>query len=202
VIATRPNVVVIAVDTLRADHLSQYGSFREPDPVIAAVAEEGVTVRNYYRSGVATGPAFTSPVTGLKPVNTEYYTPPGTCPTAPSSTTTMSHDDGVFQENGCRTAAVDDSIDFPSHMKQFVRGYEFHVNPTRSPDWSHRHVTAAAVTGYVLPWLDHHTEEPFSRSSTAGTPISRTTGPRPTGTSGRTRPATGTTSRSGGPNRL
>jgi arylsulfatase A-like enzyme len=78
VIATRPNVVVIAVDTLRADHLSQYGSFREPDPVIAAVAEEGVTVWNYCRSGVATGPAFTSPVTGLKPVNTEYYIPPGT----------------------------------------------------------------------------------------------------------------------------
>jgi arylsulfatase A-like enzyme len=157
----RPNVVVIAVDTLRADHLSCNGYFRETDPTIAAIAEDGVTFEEYYGSGVATGPAFTSLVTGLKPIHTVYYDTPWNVPNGPQLDDNIPTMAEIFQTNGYRTAAVDNLVNFRTHMKQFVRGYEYHMNATRSPDWIHHHVTADTVNEYVLPWLDHHAREPF-----------------------------------------
>ena len=39
---TRPNVLVISIDTLRADHLSSLGYGRPTSPVIDAIAAEGL----------------------------------------------------------------------------------------------------------------------------------------------------------------
>lgn len=158
---TQPNVVVLAVDTLRADHLSCNGYFRETAPNVTAIANEGITVRDYYGSGVATGPAFTSMITGLSPINTEYYDTPWNVPNGPQLDDNIPTMAEIFQENGYQTAAVDNLVNFRTHMKQFVRGYEYHMNATQSPDWIHHHVTADDLNEYVLPWLTNHAETPF-----------------------------------------
>ncbi len=41
----RPNVLLISIDTLRADHLSAYGYERETSPAIDALAGEACSSR-------------------------------------------------------------------------------------------------------------------------------------------------------------
>ncbi|MDF1515098.1 MAG: sulfatase-like hydrolase/transferase, partial [Anaerolineae bacterium] len=59
------------------------------------------------------------------------------------------------------TSAFDNLINFRSHMKHFVRGFEYYINITRSPAWLHHHILAEEVNQRLLPWLEHHTDENF-----------------------------------------
>ena len=63
--AARPNVVMISIDTLRADHLSAYGYERETSPHIDALAERGVLFQHAYSHSPKTAPSHMSILTGL-----------------------------------------------------------------------------------------------------------------------------------------
>lgn len=63
----RPNIVLIAVDTLRADHLSCYGSPRQTTPHIDRLAAEGVLFEQTFSPANWTLPAFASIFTGVGP---------------------------------------------------------------------------------------------------------------------------------------
>lgn len=63
----RPNVLVIAVDTLRADRLGVYGHRPELSRNIASLAADGVKLERAYSSTNWTTPAFTTFFTGLMP---------------------------------------------------------------------------------------------------------------------------------------
>lgn len=65
--APRPNVLVIMLDTLRADRLSCYGYDRETSPTIDALAAEGVLFENAYSTCNWTLPSHASLFTGLHP---------------------------------------------------------------------------------------------------------------------------------------
>lgn len=65
--APRPNVLVITVDTLRADHLGSYGYKMASTPNIDALAAEGVLYRNAVCSAPITLPSHCSIMTGLYP---------------------------------------------------------------------------------------------------------------------------------------
>jgi len=43
---TRPNIVLIVIDTLRADHLPTYGYNRKTTPFITSLAERGCLFEN------------------------------------------------------------------------------------------------------------------------------------------------------------
>lgn len=62
--ADAPNVVVIVVDTLRADHLSTYGYSRPTSPNIDAVAKQGVLFENAISTSSWTFPSHASILTG------------------------------------------------------------------------------------------------------------------------------------------
>jgi arylsulfatase A-like enzyme len=55
-----PNVVLVTVDTLRADHLGAYGYFRPTSPGIDRLARQGVLFRNAESVQSATWPALAS----------------------------------------------------------------------------------------------------------------------------------------------
>ena len=61
------NVLLISIDTLRADHLSGYGFPRPTTPNIDAVAREGVLFKNVYTPVPMTLPAHASMLTGTLP---------------------------------------------------------------------------------------------------------------------------------------
>ena len=45
------NVILISLDTLRADHLSAYGYERPTSPVLEALAEDGVLFESFVHNG-------------------------------------------------------------------------------------------------------------------------------------------------------
>ncbi len=61
----RPNVILISIDTLRADHLSCYGYDKPTTPNIDRLAAEGTIFRENYSTGVWTPPGHASMLTGL-----------------------------------------------------------------------------------------------------------------------------------------
>jgi len=63
----RPNIVLITMDTVRADHLSAYGYGRETTPNLARLAEKGVLFENAVSATSWTLPSLAAIYTGLLP---------------------------------------------------------------------------------------------------------------------------------------
>lgn len=62
----RPNILLISIDTLRADHLGSYGYERETSPNIDALAAQGVRFADCVSTSSWTLPAHMSMLTGLE----------------------------------------------------------------------------------------------------------------------------------------
>src|SRR5579872_6318385 len=65
--STPPNIVIVAVDSLRADHLGCYGYGMDTSPAIDALARESVVFDRAFAAGIPTMPSFTTLYTGLHP---------------------------------------------------------------------------------------------------------------------------------------
>ncbi len=63
----QPNILLITVDTLRADHLSAWGYPRKTSPVIDQMASEGVRFASAQVQWPKTGPSFASIMTATYP---------------------------------------------------------------------------------------------------------------------------------------
>jgi len=61
----RPNIILISLDTVRADHLSCYGYARSMTPNIDTLASDGTVYRHNFSTGVWTPPGHASMLTGL-----------------------------------------------------------------------------------------------------------------------------------------
>ncbi len=64
-----PNLLLIVVDTLRADHLGAYGYPRPTSPAIDALASQGLLFRRAYSTAPWTQPSVASLITGLHPAS-------------------------------------------------------------------------------------------------------------------------------------
>jgi len=64
----RPDVVVITLDTTRADHLGLYGYFRDTSPVLDALGAESLVFERHIVSIATTLPSHTSLFTGTDPL--------------------------------------------------------------------------------------------------------------------------------------
>ncbi len=62
------NVVLLSIDTLRADHLGVYGYSRPTSPTLDAFSREGVVFDSFFGNGGATLPVHMSMMTSLEPV--------------------------------------------------------------------------------------------------------------------------------------
>lgn len=63
----RPDVILVVIDTLRADALSCYGNPRKTTPNLDKLAEEGLLFEEVYSHAPNTGPAHASLFTGFHP---------------------------------------------------------------------------------------------------------------------------------------
>jgi arylsulfatase A-like enzyme len=68
----RPNLVLVTVDTLRADHTTPYGYGRDTTPVLARLAREGVVVEQAYAPMATTGPSHAALFTSRYPLSLGY----------------------------------------------------------------------------------------------------------------------------------
>lgn len=112
-----PNVLVIIVDALRADHLSTYGYGRTTSPYMTELAGRGVLFQNAITTAPWTLPAHASILTGHLPHETGADRPDGYLdPSLP----TLAE---VFRARGYRTAAFSANWWFFSRRLGFGRGF-------------------------------------------------------------------------------
>src|SRR3990170_5433058 len=65
----QPSLLLITIDTLRADHLPFYGYKRNTAPFLGKLAEHGILFTNAYSTSSWTVPAVTSLITGVYPIS-------------------------------------------------------------------------------------------------------------------------------------
>lgn len=135
-----PNVVLVVIDTLRADHLPFYGYPKETAPFLSQLAAQGVVFENAYAASSWTAPATASIFTSLYPfqhgvtmglwaqrqlINKD---PSIKINRIPEELTTLPE---VFRINGYRTFGVSDNLNISEHQG-FGQGFR------RLMDFSHR----------------------------------------------------------------
>ncbi len=125
VAGVRPNILLIVVDTLRADHLSAYGYARPTSPAIDALAARGVRFDRHRAQAPCTFPSMNSLLTS-RPVETFFGQPQGDM-SIPSGVTSVAE---LLRGDGYITAAFSASPIVrrnPSQFNQaggFGRGFQ------------------------------------------------------------------------------
>jgi arylsulfatase A-like enzyme len=68
-----PNVLLVSIDTLRADHLASYGYFRETAPTLSKMAARGAQFDESYSQSASTVPTHASIFSGELPAQHETW---------------------------------------------------------------------------------------------------------------------------------
>ena len=113
--ADAPNVIVIVVDTLRADHLSAYGYERDTSPFIDSLAQDGVKFNAAISPSSWTQPSHASMLTGRYTYEHQAETKP-----LDDRFTTIGE---ALQSQGYRTGAFSANTLFFSRRQGFGRGF-------------------------------------------------------------------------------
>jgi len=147
-------VILIVIDTLRADHLGCYGYHRETSPNIDRLAREGILFENAYPSDVPTQPSFTSMFTGLRGIHNGVV--------SHSITESLSEEIQVFPEilaiNGVTTAAVSTLY---TMRRWFARGFRSYHNHAAGDRRKLQQVDAEEINAAAIPWIRDHVGEDF-----------------------------------------
>ncbi len=149
----KPNILLITIDTLRADHLGCYGYEHPTSPNIDKLAKEGALLECIFCPGIPTHPSYTTLYTGQHPITHGIVAHGGRAqldPDAPFLPETLLNE-------GYTTCAVDN---LQRSRIWFGRGYEYYIDP------SVRHaldlaVTCEEINARTIPWLRAHANERF-----------------------------------------
>jgi arylsulfatase A-like enzyme len=114
-----PNVLVIVLDTLRADHLSGYGYARPTSPNIDRIARQGVLFENAFATSAWTAPSHASLLTGLYPSAHGIGLSPSPALTGAPFPTIAE----ALRGQGYRTAAFSANVFWFTRARGFDRGF-------------------------------------------------------------------------------
>ncbi len=98
--APKPNVLLVTIDTVRADHVGAYGYTKPTTPTLDRLAREGVRFADATSQAPLTGPAHAAILTGRYPGR--FGVRDNATTALPESATTMAE---IFKAAGYRTAA-------------------------------------------------------------------------------------------------
>jgi arylsulfatase A-like enzyme len=145
------NVILISIDTLRADHLQTYGYARKTAPNIAKLAAAGIVFTNAYSQAPWTLPSMASLHTGLYPYQHGALTLKAAIP---DEVTTLAE---TFKNNSYFTIGVT-SAWFASRAYGFAQGFdifdESHIAGADS-------VTSQEITDATIRYLRHNQGKRF-----------------------------------------
>jgi choline-sulfatase len=154
----RPNVLLITIDTVRADRIGAYGYARASTPVLDRLAREGVRFLDATSQAPLTGPAHAALLTGIYParlgVRDNATTP------VPESATTAAE---AFKAGGYRTGGFVGAF-VVSAPYGFAQGFDvFDADFPGFADAQKLQVQrrGAAVVDAALTWLDAGSAAPF-----------------------------------------
>jgi arylsulfatase len=149
------NVILITIDTLRADHLGCYGYPRATSPAIDRLAEKSVVFDRCVSQATSTLASHASIFTSLYP------------PSHGVTTNAMALSENipslvrVFRDNGYQTGAVVSSIIVRSTfgLDQGFQEYDEELGPPELNREVYRQRRADATTTAALAWLDRNKGE-------------------------------------------
>ncbi len=156
-LAKNYNVVLISIDSLRADHLGAYGYTRDTSPTIDRWAAEGVLYRNASSTTAWTLPAHMSLLTGRSLLGH------GVISDDRSLTADVPTLAEQFQAAGYATGAIV-SAPYLEARYGFPRGFDDYDDRTiRFEDHkeSYATVTAPLLQETAAKWIESHTEGRF-----------------------------------------
>ena len=146
----RPNIVVIVIDALRADHLGGYGYSRDTSPFIDELMQQGIRFENAIANSSYTGESVSSLFTGKFPSSNPYgagwYARP-----APDSNTLAK----LFQKSGYKTGLF---CDTPVLGPHFYEGFDTTACMVSDFGFSG---TGPLVVEKALEFIKNDTNEPF-----------------------------------------
>lgn len=134
--ASRPNVILISIDTLRADHLSAYGYARETAPRIAAFAKRAVVFEEAYSQSPKTAASHMSLMTGLYP-EVHRVGNPGRDRVRVRLSDEIPTLAEVLRRGGYHTHALHGGANVRAEFG-FDRGFEHYVEERDLADWLRR----------------------------------------------------------------
>ncbi len=151
------NVILISVDSLRADHMSAYGYERDTSPAVAEMAERGVLFRHCTSTTSWTLPAHMSMLTGRSllghGVVSDDRSLGAQVPTLAES----------FATAGYATGAVV-SAPYLNSRYGFDRGFDDYDEESilfETNEDSYKTVTAPILHEAATRWIDAHRDRPF-----------------------------------------
>lgn len=167
----QPNVLLIGIETLRADHVGHLGYARNTTPALDTIAKEGVAFSKTMATANWTMPAVMSVLTSLYP---EVHGTNNYDKKLPESVPMLAE---VLKENGYKTVAFVSNPTLDGRHG-FSRGFELYDdfsvwldfigmgkyvagnNTVPNPD-VHQTLTSEPLTRSALHWLERNYQEPF-----------------------------------------
>jgi len=150
----QPNVILLSIDTLRADHLTSYGYVRDTAPKLRLWFEEqGVMFENVVAAATTTGPSHMTMLTSVTPTVHGIARRPGVGRPAPITLAER------MRLRGYATAAVTE--DGPLHAGWgFSRGFDSYAE-NKSADVMLPEGHVVATFDKAEKWLRRNTDRPF-----------------------------------------
>lgn len=153
----RPHVLLLTVDTLRADHLGAHGYARDTSPNVDRLADHGLRFRRAYANAPETCPSFASIMTGYLPHETQVTTNLVYLPDAIETLAEM------LEAEGYTTAAFVSNFVLRTET-QFDQGFDIY-DDTMTELETNRQMperTAEATADAAIAWLEEaNPDEPL-----------------------------------------
>jgi len=127
-VAPARGIVLISIDTLRADHLGAYGYHRDTSPFFDALADQGTLYENAIVQYPSTLTSHMSIFTGLFPHEHGVFPPDSVLPEAIDSVTQ------VLKRAGFRTAGHTEG-GFVAGRFGFDRGFDVYTDPDATSEY-------------------------------------------------------------------
>jgi arylsulfatase A-like enzyme len=151
------NVVLISIDSLRADHLGAYGYARDTSPTMDGLAKEGVLFRNSSSTSSWTLPAHMSLLTGRSLLGHGVVSDDRSLP---ASVGTVAES---FQKGGYETHAIV-SAPYVHSRYGFAKGFDDYDDRTiyfETNEDSYRSVTAPRLIEAANAYVGQKRDRPF-----------------------------------------
>jgi len=141
----KPNIVILGIDSLRADHLSCYGYDRLTTPHLDRFASQGVLFENTFSPHIPTTSAYCMMLTGMDIFTSQLVAHRPKGPLRPEVKTLPE----ILREHGYYTVSVGFS------GRASARGFDEYLNFTQMGSWSDGRVPKAQrLNELALPALD------------------------------------------------
>ncbi len=158
--SARPNIFLITIDTLRADHVHCYGYDQIQTPALDSIAKEGIRFAQAFTPSPITNSSHTSILTGLLP--SSHGVSDFGVPLAPTHPTLAV----LLAARGYHTAAFIGAVilDSKGLAPGLDRGFEFYDNfpehaATKSR-WGRLERRGLEVEQHAESWLNKHPDGP------------------------------------------